>query len=409
MPWLRSLAGLFLLSTLAAAADWPQWLGPTRDGVSTEKVAPWKEAPKVLWRQPVGDGHSSPVVAEGKVFVHAKVKDKDQEELLAFDAKTGKPLWQTAYDRGKFESKFGNGPRATPTVSGGKVYTFGVTGILSCFEAEGGKKVWQEDTLKKFKAANLFFGASCSPLLEGDLVLVNVGGKGASIVAFNKDKGDIVWQTGDDRASYSSPIAFGQGKERQVVFLTQQGLLGLAPADGSVFWKFPLVDTLSESSTTPVRLGDLLVGSSVTVGSVGLKLETKDGKPAASEAWKNPALTCYFSTPVAVGKDHLYMVTGSIFGSAALRCVEVKTGKELWSKPKVGKYHAALMRTGDDKLLMLDDDGNLMLLEPNAKEYKELARAKVAGAPPIWAHPALSDGKLFVRDAKELICVQLGQ
>jgi outer membrane protein assembly factor BamB len=411
MPWFRSLAGLFLVSTMATAADWPQWLGPTRDGVSTEKVAPWKEAPRVLWRQPVGEGHSSPVVAAGKVFVHAKVKGKEQEELLAFDAKEGKPLWHTPYDRDKFESIFGNGPRATPAVAGGKVYTFGVTGILSCFEAEGGKQLWQEDTLKKFKAANLTFGVSCSPLIEGDLVLVDVGGKGASIVAFNKDKGDVAWKTGDDPASYSSPIAFGQGKERQVVFLTQQGLIGLAPADGSVFWKFPLVDKLSESSTTPVRLGDLLVGSSVTYGSVGLKLETKDGKPAASEAWKNGALTCYFSTPVVVGKDHLYMVTGNIIppASVTLRCVDAKTGKELWNKPKVGKYHAALIRTADDKLLMLDDSGNLMLLEPNAKEYKELCRAKVAVAGELWAHPALSDGKLYVRDGKELICLQLAQ
>jgi outer membrane protein assembly factor BamB len=409
MPWLRSLAALLLVSSVVSAADWPQWLGPTRDGVATDKVAPWKEAPKVLWRQPVGEGHSSPVVADGKVFVHAKVKDNDQEELLAFDAKTGKPLWQATYDRGKFQSIFGSGPRATPAVAGGKVYTLGVTGILGCFEADGGKKVWTEDILQKFKAANLTFGVSCSPLVDGDLVLVNAGGKGASMVAFNKDKGDVVWKTGDDPASYSSPIVIGQGKERQVVFLTARGLVGLAPADGTVFWKFPLIDKLSESSTTPVRIGDLLLGSSVTYGSVGLKLETKDDKPTASEAWKNPVLTCYFSTPVAVGKDHLYMVTGTIIPppSATLRCIDAKTGKELWSKSKVGKYHAAMIRTGDDKLLMLDDAGSLVLLEPNAKEYKELARSKVAGE--TWAHPALSDGKLYVRDAKELICLQLGQ
>lgn len=408
MPWLRSLALLLICSAVASAADWPQWLGPTRDGVSPEKVAPWKEAPKVLWRQPVGEGHSAPVVADGKVFVHAKVKGKDLEEVQAFDAKSGKPLWRTEYDRGKFENQFGNGPRGTPAVSGGKVYTLGVTGILSCFEADGGKKAWQVDTAKTFMPPPLFFGVSGSPLIEKDTVLVNVGGKGASLVAFNKDKGDVVWKTGDDPASYSSPIAFGEGKERQVVFLTQQGLVGLAPADGSVFWKFPLVDKLSESSTTPVKIGDTLIGSSVTYGSVGLKLESKDGKPAASDMWKNGALTCYFSTPVAVGKEQVYMVTGGLLPppSVTLRCVDVKTGKDLWTKGKVGKYHASIIRTGDDKLLMLDDLGNLVLLEPNAKEYKELARSKVAGE--TWAHPALSDGKLYVRDAKELICLQLG-
>jgi hypothetical protein len=123
--------------------------------------------------------------------------------------------------------------------------------------------------------------------------------------------------------------------------------------------------------------------------------------------WKNPALTCYFATPVPVGKDHLYLVTGELAlnPQSSLRCVEVKTGKELWSKPKVGKYHAALLRTADDKLLMLSDSGDLVLLDPNPKEYKELARSKVCGQ--AWAHPALSGGKLYLRDEKELICLQM--
>jgi outer membrane protein assembly factor BamB len=409
MPWMRSLAALLLWGMTVSAADWPQWLGPDRNGSSTEKVAPWKGEPKVVWRHPVGEGHSSPVVARDRVFLHTKVKDKDAEEVLALDARTGKPLWQASYERGRFSSIFGNGPRATPAVSGGRVYTLGVTGVLSCFEAEAGKPLWQADTLKQFNAPNLTFGVSCSPLVEGDEVLVNVGGKGASVVAFHKDKGDVVWTCLDDPASYSSPVAFGQGKDRQVVFLTQQGLVSLNPADGGVFWKFPLVDKLSESSTTPVRVGDLLVGSSVTYGSVALRLAEKDGKPEATEAWKNAALTCYFSTPVAVGRDQLYMVTGSILPPprAALRCVEAGTGKELWTKPKIGRYHAALLRTGDDKLLLLDDGGNLVLLDPNPKEYRELARAKVCGE--TWAHPALSDGRLYVRDNKELICLQLGE
>lgn len=409
MPWLRSVVFILVFSALASAADWPQWLGAKRDGSTPEKVAVWKESPKVLWKQSVGEGHSSPVIADGRVLVHAAVKDKDEEEVVAFDAKTGKEQWRKGYPRTAFKSVFGNGPRGTPAVADGRVYTFGVTGILTCFEAEGGKQLWQVDTLKEFKAANLFFGVSCSPLVEGDKVLVNVGGPGASIVAFGKAKGDVAWKSGDDKASYSSPIATGAGKERQVVFLTQQGLVGLSPADGTVLWKFPLVDKLAESSTTPVLAGDLLLGSSVTYGSVGLRLASKDGRTTATELWKNPALTCYFSTPVVVGKDHVYMVNGGLLPppSATLRCVELKSGKEVWSKAKVGKYHAALLRTGDDKLLMLDDAGNLILLDPNPKEYRELARSKVCG--PCWAHPALADGRLYVRDDKELICLQLSE
>lgn len=413
MLWLRSLVALMLCGTLAWAGDWPQWLGPTRDGASTEKVTPWKEAPKKLWSVPVGEGHSSPVVAAGKVFIHYKLKDKDDEELAAFDAKTGKEVWKKSYNRGAFKSLFGNGPRGTPAVVDGRVYSFGITGFLTCFDADSGKQLWQVDTLKKFEAKNLFFGASGSPLVEGKGVLVNVGAKGASIVAFDRDKGEVLWKSLDDPASYSSPIAFGAGKERQVVFLTGAGVASLNPADGASFWHFPLKDDLFESSTTPVRAGDILLASSITYGSAGLRLDSKDGKPAYQEAWKNPELNCYFSTPVSIGRDHLYLVTGtkpSVIPKkpeATLRCVEAKTGKELWKKERVGQYHASLLRTGDGKLLMLDDAGTLFLLEPSLKEYTELAKGKVSGQ--TWAHLALADGRIYLRDEKELICVQLAE
>jgi outer membrane protein assembly factor BamB len=411
MPWLRSLALLVLVGAPAAAADWPQWLGPRRDNSSPETVAVWKAAPKVLWRQPVGEGNGSPAVAGGRVFVHSKVAGQNKEEVVAYDAGSGRELWRVPYERAKFSSLYGNGPRATPAVADGRVYTFGITGVLTCLEAATGNKLWQVDTLKELGAKNLFFGMSCSPLVEGDFVLENVGAKGASVVAFDRVKGTVAWKALDDKASYSSPIIFGKGKERQAVFLTGDGVVSLSPADGSLFWRFPLKDTLLESSTTPVRAGDSLVASSITYGSAGLKLQTKDGKPAYKEEWKNKALTCYFSTPVAVGKDHLYMVTGSnplsfnANPTATLQCVEAATGKGLWKKEKVGKYHAALLRTGDGKLLLLDDGGELALLDPSPKGYRELARSKVSG--PTWAHPALSDGRLYVRDDKELICLKL--
>lgn len=406
---LRSLFVLVLACSCAHGGDWPQWLGPNRDGSSPEKVAAWQGEIKVLWRQPVAEGHSSPVVAGGRVYLHTRLRDRDAEELAAYEALTGKPLWRTSYTRAPFSSPFGMGPRATPSVVANRVYTFGVTGVLGCFDAAQGKQLWQVDTLKEFKAANLTFGVSCSPLVDGNRVLVNVGGKGASIVAFDTEKGTVHWKQLDAAASYSSPIVFGQGPSRQVVFLTQQGLAALQPETGTVFWQFPFVDLLSESSTTPVRRDDLLLASSVTVGSVGLRLGQKDDRPAATQVWKNPALSCYFSTPVVVGAEHVYMVTGTIVPppSATLRCVELKTGKELWQKPKVGRYHAALLRTGDSKLLMLEDTGSLVLLEPNATAYRELARAKVCGH--TWAHPALADGRLYLRDDRELLCLQLGE
>jgi outer membrane protein assembly factor BamB len=404
---------VFLCCSVGVAADWPQWLGPTRDAASTEVVAPWKESPKVLWRQPVGEGNSSPVVSGGRLFVHAKVKDKDEEEVAAYDKDIGKLLWRSPCARGPFKSLYGNGPRATPSAAGGWLFTFGITGVLTCFDSQSGKQVWQVDTLRQFKATNLFFGMACSPLVVDGRVLVNVGGKGASVVAFDVAEGKVAWQALDDRASYSSPIILGEGTERQVIFLTQQGLVSLNPQNGSLYWRFPLVDKLFESSTTPVKAGDLLMASSITYGSVGLRLETKEGKPQATQEWMNEALTCYFATPVAVKQDYLYVVTGTkpipppLSPKATLHCIEAKSGKELWQRPKVGKYHATLLRTGDDKLLMLEEAGDLVLLEPSSREYKELARSKVCGE--TWAHPALCDGRLYVRDDKEVICLQLGK
>ena len=412
MRALPSLAMLVVLAGAAGAEDWPQWLGPRRDGSSAEKVAPWKQAPKVLWRVPVSEGHSSPVVAGGKVFLHTRAKNEDAEEVAAYDAVTGKPVWSKKYERGKFSSIFGVGPRATPAVVDGRVYTLGVTGILACWDAANGDKLWQVDTAKAYSPPALRFGVSTSPLVHDGKLIVHVGGKGASVVAFNPKDGKEIWKSLDDPASYSSPVVIGQGKSEQLIVLTARGLRSLNPADGKLHWGVPLVDLLNESSTTPVKVDDFLLASSVTFGMLGVQLKDADQKPEASQKWKNPQLTCYFSTPVPVGKEHVYLVTGSIVGAAStLRCIEVKTGKEQWKKDGVARYHAALLRTADDKLVMLDDHGNLKLLDPSPKEYRELATVKVCK--PTWAHPALSNGRLYLRDESEpkrdnaeLICVE---
>jgi outer membrane protein assembly factor BamB len=407
----------------ALAADWPQFLGPHRDGTTSEVVKPWTAPPKVLWRQPVGPGHSSPVVDGGRVYLHflTATPNKQSTELQVYDAATGANIvGHTMERRELFHSPFGDGPRSTPASTGGLLYTLDVTGDLNCYDIGGGLRLkWGRDLLKNFAAPQLKFGVSTSPLCTGGLVIVQVGGKGASVVALDptpppphQDQPGLVrWRRLDDPASYASPIVTEHAGRRQVVALTGEAVVSLDPKTGELFWRHPFRDAINESSTTPLRVGDLIVASSVTLGSVGLKLTTKDGKPAVEVAWKNPALCCYFSTPVAVGDKYVYMVTGSLVAAmtnkpeSALNCVEAATGKVLWTKPRVAKFHAALIRTGDGKLLMLADTGDLTLLDPDPKEYRELARAKVCGE--TWAHPALADGRLYVRDEKELICLQL--
>lgn len=416
MRMIIAILSLSVIVTDSLADDWPQFLGPRRDNTSRDSVSPWTGDPKTLWRVPVGEGHSSPVVAGGYVFLVDKVARQNQERLTVFRASDGKQITSVDWPRGAFESPFGIGPRSTPTVVGDMVYTLGVTGrflglkldVPNADRTATLEEKFNHDLLQQFQAKNLTFGVSASPLVEGDLVIVPIGGRGAGLVAFRRDTGELVWKSLDDPASYASPIALGEGTSRQIVALTQKGLVGVSPRDGTVFWQYPFQDKLNESSTTPIRVGDLLLASSVTLGSVALRLTERDGRPGVEEVWRRPELTCYFSTPVAVRDNQVYMVTGLIGlqPSITLRCVEVTSGKTLWSKPRIGKYHAALIRTANDLLLMLDDTGHLTLIEPNVKEYRELARSRVCRE--TWAHPALAGNRLYLRDDRELICLELG-
>ncbi len=409
MRWKTSLLILLMAAMPGEAADWPQWLGPKRDGSSPETVAPWKEV-KTLWKKEVGEGNASPVVADGRVYVHYKVKDKLQEEVACYDAVSGALVWKKTYERPPLTTFYGNGPRGTPSFAGGRLYTYGITGLLTCFDAKNGEQIWQVDTVDKYKPGKLVFGASCSPLVDGDRLFLNVGAKGASLVAFNKDDGSEIWKNLDDGPSYSSPILFGAGAQRQLVFLTQEALVSVNPDDGKLHWRSPMRDNLLESSTTPVRIDNILIGSSITFGSVGLTL--LENAAGVEPRWKNRELTCYFATPVAANAKHVYMVTGALpnpfskkGAAATLQCTETETGKVLWKKENVGKYHASLLRTGDGKLLLLEEEGNLVLLDPNPKEYRELCRGKICGS--TWAHAALANGRVYIRDRDYLSCVQL--
>ncbi len=399
---LRALPLLLLVASVAPAADWPQFLGPNRDSSTPDKIPAWKDAPKELWKKPVGEAHSSPVVANGLVYLFAKVAKKEAESLTAFDAKTGDEKWTKSYERPKFNTPFGAGPQSTPTVDGDRVYTFGSTGLLTAWDAKTGDQKWQADTAKEFDPKKLVFGVATSPTVVGKHVVVMVGGKGAGIVGFEKDSGKVAWQATDDGASYASPIV-AEGKFPELVFLTGAHVRSLTADTGKELWKFPFVDALLESSTTPVKVGDLYVVGSVKSGSIGVRV--KGGE--AERVWANEKLTCYFSTPVAVG-DYLYMVNGEAKfpgGTLIMRCVEAKSGKVMWEKKDVGTYHAAVVKTGDGKLFMHDDKGNIKLLDPNEKEYKELASSKVCSE--TWAHPAVSDGKVYLRDNKSLYCLEL--
>ena len=403
----RAAVLALLLPGVAIAADWPQWLGPKRDNISSEKVEAWKDAPLVEWRLPVGPGYSVPVVSEGRVFVHARVKGKEQEEIFALDAKTGKQIWHDLYERAPFTSVLNTGPQATPAVAGNRVYTYGITGVLTAYAADSGKRLWQVDCVKQFKTSVPRFGVCCSPLVVGNRVLVSVGGKGSSIVAFDTEDGSVAWQALDEPAGTTSPVLVRRkGALPDVVFMTTLRLIGVNPLDGAVNWEHPLVFQPAGTAPTPLIVGDLLVTTTIDNGTTVTRLEEKDDKTATGRVWQNPDVGGYFSTGVAAG-DYLYLVTNVLkpIPSASLKCVDLKSGKEMWAKKAIGAFHAGVIRTGNDRLLVLDDTGTLRLAEANPKGYHELAKSKVCGG--TFSAPALSDGRLYIRDDKEVLCLKL--
>jgi outer membrane protein assembly factor BamB len=403
---------LFLATAAARAADWPQWLGPRRNGSTAEKLAPWKagQAPKVAWRAAVSPGFSSPVVAGGRVFVHAVVKDKEQEQVIAFDAATGRVLWKDSYPRPKFQSVLGTGPRATPTVAGNHLLTLGINGLLTCYGVEKGKRLWQVDLYKQFQAKLPYFAVCCSPLVIGNRVVVSVGGKGHCVVALHLDTGKVEWQALDDPASTSSAVLFASPARPRagapdVVFITPLRLVGLDPLDGTLRWEHPMVFQPAGTSPTPIAARNKIVASTQAHGAVAVRVGKKGDVLTAGAAWQNKEMKSYFSSGVAAG-PLLILVTNVLEPkpAAALTCLEARTGKPLW-KREVGYFHAGVIRTGDGKLLVLNDSGVLTLLEVDATGAKELARAKVCGGTLVT--PALAGGRLYVRDGKELICLRL--
>jgi outer membrane protein assembly factor BamB len=404
MRGVPAVLAILTAAGVARAEDWPQLLGPNRDNTTSETVAVWKTPPKELWRKPMGEGNSSPVVAGGRVFLHGKTADKEEEEVVALDAATGDRLWRQAYPRRPFSSNTGNGPRTTPAVSLGRVYTYGVTGLLSCYAADTGKPLWQVDVFKQFNVTRLKYGVTSSPLVEGNRVLVHVGGPDATIAAFDADTGEVIWKSLGDPVATSAPTLV-PGAKRQVVFQTGLRLVSLDVLDGSVMWEHPLAETPVDSLGALVWTGDLLFSSSVHFGGRGVRIDAKAGKLQASELWLNEKLGSYYASAVTVGDGCFFMVTNTPAPGAALCCVEAKTGKVRWSVPDVADWHAGILGTGDGKVLLYDGKGVLRLLAANTEKYEELARTAVGLTTSI--NPVLSGGRLYLRDRNQVVCLRL--
>jgi outer membrane protein assembly factor BamB len=405
LPFPAIFVGLLgLVTGVSPAADWPQFRGPDRSGISPETGLPsaWpREGPPLIWEKKVGPGYSGPVVAGGRLILFHRVGDKEVVECL--DAGSGKGRWQFSYptayvdDFGK-----GDGPRSTPVVAGNRVYTLGAEGMLTCLELDTGKKVWARPVNEDYRVRKNFFGVGTTPLVEGNLLLVNVGAPGAGIVAFAKDTGKEVWRATDDAASYSSPVAATIDGVRHVFFFTREGLVSLDPARGAVHFRkrWRARYAASVNAATPLVVKDLVfLSASYETGAVLLRVK-KDG---AEEVWKGDnILSNHYETSI-YHDGHLYGFDGRQESGARLRCVELLTGKVRWTNEDFG---CGSMVLADGKLLILSEKGDLVLVVSTPKAYRERARAKVL-AGPCRAPVALAGGRLYLRDDKRLLCLDL--
>jgi outer membrane protein assembly factor BamB len=341
------------------------------------------------------------VVAQGRVILFHRVGDSEVVEAL--DARTGTPQWSYKYPT-SYRDDFGfdEGPRAVPVVANGVVYTFGAEGQLHAVDLAKGTRLWSEDTMRRYSVAKAFFGAGGSPLVEDGRVIANIGGKGAGIVAFDAKTGKVVWTATDDEASYSSGVAATIAGRRCAIFLTRAGLVGLDPATGAVQFQRPwrARQNASVNAATPLVAGDLIfISAEYGPGATALRLEGT----TLTELWaSNDALSNHYATSV-MRDGYLFGFHGRQEFGPSLRAVELRTGRVRWSQDR---FMAGSVILAGDRLVVLRENGELILAPASPDAFKPLARAQVLPET-VRAFPALANGFLYARNEKTLVCLDL--
>jgi outer membrane protein assembly factor BamB len=411
-----SLTLVVLMTHGAWAADWPQWRGPDRTGhVPKGQAVPMilPQEPKAEWRINVGDGISSPVISGGKVF-YSDAQD-GQETLHALEAASGKDLWRTPIAPLFKDSQSAAAPRCTPVVDGDRVYAQSCMGEFKCLDVSTGKQLWQTSFTKDFGA--IFIGEkgnaqgatrhgyNASPVVDGDLIFATVGStNGASVVAFEKKTGKVIWKSQNDVPAYAAPIVTVIEGRKQLVVFTAEGVIGLELKEGKLLWRVALKTTFARHVTTPVVFENIVVVSSHELGLIGIQVAKEGDGFKASELWRKKESAINFSSPVGDGQ-YLY----GLGPRRNLICVDIKTGNEMWSKEgyistSAGNAHAAFI-VMDRYILTLTDGGQLVMFAADCKEFKEVGNVQVCGK--TWCNPAYADGKLYLRDGRELMCISL--
>jgi len=403
------LVCLVSLTGLAAGGDWPQFLGMNRTGTSTEtgllKAFP-QDGPRVVWKTPLGTSMSGIAVAGKQALT--LFQDGTRQFAVSLSTENGQILWKTALAPA-FENGMGNGPRATPAVAEGRVFVMTGEGLLAGLDATTGKLLWKVDVPQQFGGQAAEYGVACSPLVSGDLVIVQAGSEAAGIVALQSASGKLVWKSRSGRSGYASPVLLTLAGVSQVVAFDAAGAGGLDPRTGAELWQFPFPTEYDCNTACPVQVGEreVLISAGENHGAVILQLapsgDTFEAKPVWSSLGKDSQLRAEWQTPV-VHNGHLYGLDNS--GSAGpitnLVCIRLSDRKTVWQKPRFGKSNLIL---ADGRLWITTMKGELVLVEASDREYRELGRAVVLET--TRQAPSLADGPLYVRDDQHVICLDV--
>jgi len=398
------LSAAVLSSATSLRADWPQWRGPNRDGTVKSAVVPatWPKALKEEWKVTVGIGHASPVEANGKIYVFAR--QGEDEVLLSLDAVTGKELWRSSgqsapYEMHEAAKGHGKGPKSTPVISNGVVYTLGISGILSAHDANTGKLKWRREFSKDYPKTSPLFGTSMSPLVDSGMVIAHVGGpdKGA-LIAFDAQTGTTKWSNAMDGPAYSSPMIVTLAGARQIVTFMQKDLVGVDFATGKLLWKLPSKTQYDENINTVLAYKDLLIFSREGQGLAAIRLAKQGAEIVPQQVWVNKDAELYMSTPVLQGNT-VYGMTARQKGQ--FFAVDAETGKTAWQSPGRMGENAAILNLGDKVILFLTNEAKLIVQAVEGKTYSPVAEYTVA-ASPTWAHPLVLGRRILIKDENSL-------
>ena len=381
------------------STGWPQWLGPDRNGISPE-TGLFGDEPSFTesWRVQAGRGFSGLSVVGNRIYtmyIHS-----GEEYAVCLDASNGEVLWRTRTDRNLPERQGGDGPRATPTVDDGMVYVSSAYGKLYALDSQTGAQQWSHDLASEFGSKKPRWGFCPSPLVAGDLVLIEAGGKrGHSLIAFNKISGEKIWATGSDKLGYSSPITTTIGQTHQAVFFTGYGLTSVSPQQGKVLWKHPWTTSHNVNAATPVFIppNRFFISSGYGTGGTVVEVSTTDRGYSVKEIWRNKEMKNHFATSIYY-QGHLYG-----FDNAILKCLDAATGEEKW---KTRGYGKGTLIIADGHLVLLGEQGNLGIAEATPAGFVEKANTQILHSK-CWTAPSLADGRIYLRDDREIVCLKV--